>query len=198
MSELEILHKLWATPPAEPFSISLEEVRRRARKFQSRIRMRNLTEYAASAVVIGAFTWIAMLIPVPVVRLGAVLLVLGTLYVCWKLHTLARATSGAEMDRSASLMDFHRAELVRQRDAVASVWRWYLAPFAPGALIFVAGALFSPDTGLPFMAQLPVFLSSLAIMGGVAGAVIALNNRAARQLDAEIAALDEAMAGESN
>ena len=195
MSELDIRHKLWATPPAEPFSISLDEVRRRARKFQSRIRMRNFTEYAAAAVVIGAFTWVGVLIPEPVVRLGAALLVLGTLYVCWKLHTMARAASEAEIGRSASLMEFHRTELVRQRDAVASVWRWYLAPFAPGALIFVAGALFSPDTGLPFLAQLPVFLSSLAIMGGVAAAVILLNTRAARQLDEEIAALDEAMAG---
>ena len=43
----------------------------------------------------------------------------------------------------------------------------------PGAVLFVAGVTFSPDTGMPFLAGLTTFVISMAIMGGVfAGALV--------------------------
>ncbi len=170
--------------------MSLAEVHTRAAQFQSRIRLRNLTEYAAAAFVIVAFGWIGWIIPDPMVRAGALLVVAGTLYVCWKLYQLARAASGADQAAAYDLRTFHRAELTRQRAALASVWRWYLAPFAPGALVFLAGVSFSPANPAPLAAKATVFVLGLAFVSVIFAAVAWLNARAVKQLDAELAALD--------
>lgn len=166
------------------------QLRQHAARFQSKIRTRNRIEYAAAALVIGVFAWMAILIPEPVVKAGAGLIILGTLYVCWKLHTLARAPAAAELDRAASLADFHRGELLRQRKALAAVWKWYLAPFVPGMLVFIGGVTFTPELDLPLIARLALFAATLVPIAAIFGLVAWLNAQAVKTLDAEIAALD--------
>lgn len=192
MTDLDQIRALWTAQPVEPFKLSVDQVSKRTGQFQARIRQRNITEYLAALLVVGVFGWMACLIPVFTVKAGAILIILGALYVCWKLHKIAGRQAGQQADNAARLLDHHRSELMRQRDALASVWRWYLAPFVPGAVVFVAGVTFSPDTGLPFLAGLTIFAISMAIMGGVFTGVVWLNNRAVKQLDAEIAELDRA------
>ena len=192
MTDLDQIRALWTAQPVEPFKLSVDQVSKRTGQFQARIRQRNITEYLAALLVVGVFGWMACLIPVFTVKAGAILIILGALYVCWKLHKIAGRQAGQQADNAARLLDHHRSELMRQRDALASVWRWYLAPFVPGAVVFVAGVTFSPDTGLPFLAGLTIFAISMAIMGSMFAGVICLNNRAVKQLDAEIAELDRA------
>ncbi len=191
MSDRDPLRDLWAGQQTGEFSMPLEEIRRKARGFQKTIRWRNIREYAASALVIGIFGWMAVIIPEPVVKAGCILTVLGALYVCWKLHTMARAAGCAEMDAAESLADFHRKELLRQRAALASVWRWYLLPFVPGALVFVLGVSLAPDNPAPLAAKLGVLAFAVAIEAAVFGAVWWLNAQAAKALDKQIAALEE-------
>ena len=195
MTDFDQIRALWTAQPVEPFTLSVDQLRKRAGKFQARIRQRNITEYLAALLVIGVFGWMAWLIPVFTVKAGALLIILGALYVCWKLHKIAGQGAGQQADNADRLLDHHRTELLRQRDALASVWRWYLAPFVPGSVLFVAGGDFSPDTGLPFLAGLATFAISMAIMGSVFAGVIWLNNRAVKQLDAEIAELDRVWNG---
>lgn len=171
--------------------MSLADIHARAARFQSRIRTRNLIEYAAAVFVIAAFVWIAWLIPQPLVRTGAVLIALGTIYVCWRLYALGRAATKAEMEAGAqSWADFHRGELVRQRHALSTVWRWYLAPFIPGAIVFIAGVALG--AGAPFWKGVVTFATAAGFMAAVFAAIAWLNARAVRRLDAEIAALDDA------
>ena len=166
-----------------------EALHARAARFQSRIRTRNLIEYAAAVVVIAAFVWIAWLVPQPLVRAGAVLIALGTIYVCWRLHALGRAASKAEMEAGAqSWADFHRAQLVRQRDALSTVWRWYLAPFIQGVIVFIAGVALG--TNAPVLARVATFATAAGFIAAVFAAIAWLNARAVRKLDAEIAQLD--------
>lgn len=170
--------------------MSLGEIRTRAERFQTRVRVRNWIEYAAAAFVIIAFGRIALSAPVPLIQAGAVLIILGTLYVCWKLYTLGRAATNEERDNAASLADFHRAELVRQRAALATVWRWYLAPFAPGMTVFLAGVAFMPELEAPLIARIVVFALGAALVALMFGFVAWINALAVKKLDAEIAALD--------
>jgi hypothetical protein len=173
--------------------MSLADIHARAAHFQTRIRTRNLIEYAAAALVVTVFAWIAWEIPQPVVRAGAALIALGAIYVSWRLHAMARAASTEEMNAGApSWADFHRAELVRQRQALSTVWRWYLAPFIPGVLVFVAGVAFAPEAGAPFWAGAATFAAGAGFVAVLFAAVGWLNARAVRRLDAEIAALDAA------
>ncbi len=170
--------------------MSLAEIRTRADRFQTRIRWRNWIEYAAAAFIVVAFGRIAVTAPAPAIQAGAVLIIAGALYVCWKLYALGRAATNAERDNTASLTDFHRAELVRQRAALATVWRWYLAPFAPGMTVFLAGVAFVPELEAPLIARIAVFALGAALVGLMFGFVAWINALAVKKLDAEIAALD--------
>jgi glucan phosphoethanolaminetransferase (alkaline phosphatase superfamily) len=173
--------------------MSLADIHAQAQRFQSRVRSRNMIEYAAAAFVIAAFAWIAAAMPEPVVRIGAGLIVLGAIYVCWKLHRLGRAATQSELEAGAqSWAGFHRAELTRQREALRTVWSWYLAPFVPGMLVFLAGVSFTPENPAPLPVRLGVFLAGVGIMAAVFAMIAWLNAVAAKRLDAEIAALDRA------
>jgi len=195
MTDQDPFQSLWAGQAQEPFEMSLSEIHARAGRFRSRIRVRNLTEYAAAVLVIGIFGWMAWMIPPPVVKAGAGLIVLGTLYVVWMLHR--KGGAGAALpDGALPLADYHRGELVKQRDALATIWRWYLAPFVPGMLVFVGGVSFAPDTGLPLAARLIQFGTTLGLMAALFAGIAWLNAQAVKKLDAEIAALDKARAGE--
>jgi hypothetical protein len=184
------LRALWSGQPAHGAAITLDDVKTKSPAFQSAIRRRNITEYAASVLVIGVFGAMAVLFPEPIVQAGAALVVAGTLYVVWQLWRQARAASTGEIDAAVSLLDFHRAELARQRAALATVWSWYLLPFAPGILVFLAGVAFTPANPAPLPAKLVVFFGGLIFVGVLFSAIGWLNARAVRQLDAEIAALE--------
>ena len=192
MSERDPLQALWTRQQQEPFAMTAAQLRQRATRFQAKIRTRNRIEYAAAALVIGVFAWMVVIIPEPMVRAGAGFVILGTPYVCWKLHTLAGAPDSGGLDHAASLADFHRAELLRQRTALASVWQWYLAPFVPGMLVFIGAVAFTPELDAPLIARLTSFGSTAAPIAGVFGLIAWLNARAVKALDAEIAALDGA------
>lgn len=172
--------------------MSLAEIRTRADRFQTRIRWRNWIEFAAAAIVVVAFGRIAAMTPAPVIQAGALLIIISVLYVCWKLYALGRAATNAERDNAASLADFHRAELVRQRAALATLWRWYLAPFAPGMTVFLAGVAFLPELEAPLIARLAVFALGAALVALIFGFVAWVNALAVKRLDREIAALDRA------
>lgn len=173
--------------------MSLAEVHLHAQRFQSRIRTRNMIEYVAAAFVVAFFGWMAATVPEPIVRVGAGLIVFGALYVCWQLYRLGRAATHGELDAGGqSWAAFHRAELTRQRDALRTVWSWYLAPFVPGMLVFLAGVSFTPANPAPLPVRLGVFLAGLGIMAAMFAVIWALNAVGAKRLDAEIAALDRA------
>ena len=192
MSDHDPLQSIWKTQSKEEFTMSLADIHARAETFQTRVRTRNWIEYIAAAFVIGAFAWMAITMPSPIIKAGALLIALGAAYVCWKLYQLGRAASKAEMDAAQSLADFHRAELVRQRDALRTVWRWYLAPFVPGMLVFLGGVAFEPALEAPLAARLVIFVTGLGFQAAVFGAVAWLNAVAVKKLDKEIAALDGA------
>ncbi len=193
MSDYDPLQKLWTQQAQEPFTMSLADVHLHAQRFQSRIRNRNMIEYVAAGSVVACFMWMIATVPEPIVQVGAGLIVAGALYVCWQLYRLGRSATRSELDAaSQSWASFHRAELVRQREALRTVWSWYLAPFVPGMLVFLTGVSFTPANPAPLPARLVVFLAGLGLMAAVFAVIWVLNAAAAKRLDAEIAALDQA------
>ncbi len=120
------------------------------------------------------------------VLVGGCLLVLGTLYVVYHLHRWGSARS---MPADVGLIDclnFHRAELGRQRDLLRGVWWWYLLPLVPGrALIIIGRAIERPDRRLLALGVAVTFVVTFTLVGK-------LNERGARRLQGRIDDLDRA------
>ena len=67
-------------------------------------------------------------------------MIAGALTVMFELHRRGSArTAPADLGLSTCI-DFHRKSLERQRDALRTVWIWYLLPFVPGLAIFEIGS----------------------------------------------------------
>ena len=168
---------LWQDQELEKVTITVEEVRLRAARFERRIRWRNLREYAAGATVVAFFTtqlWRAhgwRLAP-------AVLMIVGTIYVMFQLSRRGARPVPANAGMAASL-EFHRLELERQRDALRSVWLWYLLPFVPG--LVTAMAVTANDRGIDARLIGSGIVFALIFVG-----VWGLNEWAARKLDHKI------------
>jgi hypothetical protein len=141
---------LWQRMPADTLAISADDMRRRAKMFQSRIRVRNFIEYGAFVVVLvffGRIVWTATTWPP---RIAAALMILGPAVAVWNLHRRGRAVATPAGLSAAALIDFQRAEFMRQRDALLSAWRWYFLPFVPGLVVFcVVGWMGLLGNGVP-------------------------------------------------
>ncbi len=64
------------------------------------------------------------------------LIIVGMLIVALNLHLRGRAVAPPAEASAQSLIDFQRAELARQRDALRSVWLWYILPVVPGIILW--------------------------------------------------------------
>ena len=181
---------LWASQPVTPVRLAPEMLERRARGFERRIGRRNAIEYVAGGAGILLFGAMGARAPDTLFRIACAAIVLGVIALMWGLH---RRGAARRLDASAApVRDHYRAELVRQRDALASVWRWYLAPVVPGLALFFAaiwrGVAVAAGTAAASAAILPPVLIAVAILAGIHW----LNRSAARRLSAAIAALDAA------
>lgn len=183
------LRELWQNQKTEGVRMSVAEVEASAGKFQRRIQWRNLREYVAAAAVVVFFGFEFWRAGDMLVRVGFALIIAGTCYLSWQLH--ARG-SWKPLPRDAGLssyVDFKRREMERQRDALSSVWRWYLGPLVPGLVVLMVA----------FVRENPGHLRYMGLFVAAYAAVVAalfvwigrLNSTAARKLQKEIDELDE-------
>lgn len=167
------LQSLWQSMPAPQVSISADEMRARALAFERKVRRRNRIEYIAAAVVVAAFGWYATW-PEPATPLWPIanlMIVAGTLLVAWNLHRIARAAATPAEASAGSLIDFQRAQYVRQRDALKSVWLWYLGPFVPGMVLWFTALWIGPpqaqQTATWGMGLIAAAGASIAVSAGI-------------------------------
>lgn len=194
------LQRLWQSAPPEKEKIDMEALKKRGSKLRRNVRARNALESAAAAVVLyflGRQTYTALAAGDHLSALGGALLMAGVVVVVVVLWRRGSNVRPPELDAPTSeQIAFHRRAIVRQRDLLRSVPRWYLGPLVPGVLVLsVAEALRAPlGEALPHptLTRVAMVAGEVAILAIVFGAVAWLNARAARKLDAEIATLDTA------
>lgn len=174
---------VWQLQQTDAAPLDISGIRGRTLKFHGQIWRRNLGEYAASALVVVLFGLSFWNSEGFWTRAGALLVVGGTLYMCYELH---RRASLRPPPPGESSVVFHRAELERQRDALQSVWRWYLAPFAPGLIVLTVGREVD-NPPLSWVSLLVNFALLVAVFFGV----FKLNQSAARELQRDIDELSE-------
>ncbi len=131
------IKSMWRNQTSEEH-VTLENIHRDAERFQRRIRMSLLAEYGASGLAVLIFGVLIWALPGSMVKAGSALCIAGVLFIAWQLHR--RMASKRIPDLSApGLVEFQCQELVRQRDAVKSAWRWYLLPVVPGMALMTLG-----------------------------------------------------------
>lgn len=113
----------------------------------------------------------------------AALTIAGSLYVCYQLQKRGSARKLPAEPGLKTCLEFHRTELVQQRNLLRDVWRWYLLPFVPGfSLFFASQVMQAPWT------RWGIFLVWFVILFAGIGM---LNRWAARRLQREIEALEK-------
>jgi hypothetical protein len=173
------LRNLWQGQPLENLAVALEDIRARASHFERRIGRRNLREGVAGAIAMAVYTFYIWKFTSILARVGSAMVIAGVLVVMWRIYHEGRASRlPQELGLSASL-EFHRQQLVQQRNLLRTVLRWYLAPLIPGLVVFSAGIL------PPFR-----LAPCLLIFTGLFGWIWWVNQRAAERLERQIAELD--------
>ena len=196
MTESDPMIRAWQAWAAEAPPPALAELRAGADRFHRAIRMRNRVEYGASVLVVLVFTAYVFLLPNPIARIGAALVVLGTLVVVWQLHRRASAIDVPGTETALPLLAHQRAQLVRQRDALAKIWLWYLLPFAPGLAVMMLGPTIARDpSALLQMGRGQIF--SILFVAAVFAGIWWLNLHGADKLQKAIDDID-ALRGEED
>ena len=177
----ESIRELWQSQGGESQPMPIEELRRRAAAFETRIRRRNWREYGA-AIFVGVCCLWMLIAPTPWhVRAGAVLTLAGLAAVC--LNIYRNGSAPAVADAATVSRDWYRKELERQRDLLRGVWKWYLGPTIPELAMWLTGGLW--DHPERWRLVLVTCLSAAAVFAAIGK----LNAYAARKLDKEIASL---------
>jgi hypothetical protein len=183
------LKELWQSQKTEGVRMTVAEVQASSGKFQRRIQGRNAREYVASAVMVVFFGFEFWRDGDLLVRIGFALLIAGLCYLAWQLHVRASWSPLPKDAGLSSYVEYKRRELERQRDALNSVWRWYLGPLVPGMAVLLL-AFFRANPGHlkhPAFIVVPEAIFFAAVSFGIAK----LNSNAARRLQKEIDELDE-------
>lgn len=86
-----------------------------------------------------------------------------------------------------ALVDSYRRELIRQRDALRSIGRWYLAPFVPGMTLLLLGRWFQSHATRRPVALDHVIIALVGVIAALVFLVIwLLNQRGAERLQRRI------------
>jgi len=171
----------------------LEDVRKSADKFYRVIKWRNRIEYAACVLVIVVFTYYFFTLDHVLHKAGSVLTVVAAIYAPWQLHRRASAVA-PELDMTKPIYVFLREQFMRQRDALKSVFGWYILPFLPGLALMIAGNGLDPKieaAGPPHWVRWLAMLAIVAIIGGIWWA----NQLVARRLQRRIDEIDVLIGG---
>jgi hypothetical protein len=177
--------KLWQSQTQEFDPMTLAAIHEKARTLQRKVGRRNTIEYVAGVFVVLGFLPAVLHRGSWMMQAGGALIIAATLLVIWELHR--RGSARPVPEAGAPLMDFYRAELIRQRDALRSVGVWYLGPFAPGMTLLLAGRWFQSHATRRSLGadHLVIALTGLMVIVVFVG-VWLLNQRGARQLQRRI------------
>jgi hypothetical protein len=180
------VQNLWQSQPVEVTKMSVEELRRRAGKFERRIRWRNVREYAASLMAAGLMGYFYIGADDTPSRVTFALFIAAMLWIVIALHRTGSARRTPLDQDSLTTHQFYRAELERQLRVVKTVWWWYLAPMIPGCIACTVSYAMKPHPTGAWLGL--VSINTLFVVSFYA--VWKLNARAARCLERMISQIN--------
>jgi Flp pilus assembly protein TadB len=178
--------------PGDREQMPMDDLKQKMTRLEKKLFWRNTREYIAAVFVIAAYAFYVWKFSAILMQVGSVLVIAGTLFVMVQLHRRgARKFAAAERSMTACI-DFYKSELERQRDALRTVWSWYLLPFMPGMSVFFLGtAIKSAGNPVDWRRALASFGVTMGAVILAFGLVVLVNQRAARKVQRQIDELDE-------
>lgn len=184
----DAISHLWAQQHRDAVPLDADALARADTRFRRRIRRRDSVEYIAGLLAAGVFANMALQTPDWGIRIACVAIILGTAIVMRNLWKRRPNSPGSSLGTSS--LAFYRATLVAQREALASVWRWYLAPPVPGMVLLLLAVLRASAEHMPLWAAfLAIGLTATPVVAIFWG-IHRLNRVGARRLQTMIDALD--------
>jgi hypothetical protein len=168
-------------PPGGP-TMSVEEIRAKAKEFDMKVKRWALVGGVTFAVLLVKNAWEVWTDIEVVERAGDSLMFLALLYLVFQFRRHARAHVVPSTLGLTNCVEHYRSQLVRQHEISRDGWK-YVVPFAPGfGLIIFARVL----EGRPTSQVVALIVLALATFVGVLWTIA----RSTRKLEREIAALD--------
>jgi hypothetical protein len=161
------------------------DLQQRSREFEKNVRRANL-ELLLGVLILVFLGWRAAIAEPVSDRVAGGLIIAAALYITYQVFK--RGSAGAvppEADLS-SLPALYRSRLERRRDALRSIWSWYVLPFLGGLMIFALRVPLAHPDQLRLWPNVVPF-ATLCIVWSFA--MRKFSERAARKLQDEIDAL---------
>lgn len=156
---------LWRSQNVEEKDmITLSDIRDRARTFQLRTHWRNVVLYAYGVLNIAASIWLIQSGRLAEYTYPMLLMIGAHLFVLWQVNRRIGARPLPEQLAARTALDHYRAELERQRDALANAWLWYILPFWPAFLWEVWIRVFAVNNVPPNANRLIIIF---IVLGGI-------------------------------
>lgn len=157
---------LWRNQKTEE-TVTLENIHRTAERFQQRTRRGLAIEYGVSVFVIAVFGFYIWALPGSMVKAGSALCIVGVLGILWQMRKRMAVRRVPDLS-GPGLVEFHRQELLRQRDAVKSAWLWYILPAIPGMVLMMLGRwyqLHAPGRSLAWDHEVIALCAVIILLG---------------------------------
>jgi hypothetical protein len=162
------VQSIWQSQPILTVSMTPEQLRARAARFEKETRKRNLIDFVSFAIVALVFGIGAATLQNPLTRAGTLLLALWAAVGVYSVRRFHALTARRSPESTASTcVAWYQEQLERQRD-VALSRPWGLALGLPGLVLLLIGYV---DSGVPWtfsvvLAGMGLFVSVGVIIHG--------------------------------
>jgi hypothetical protein len=152
--------KIWQSQPTEAIKMSLDEIRRKAQKLQTKARMSALVTIVIGLVLCVFFGRAFAVAQNAVPRIGLGMLSLWGLYAAYQAYKWTWPGRLAADATFSTSLDFYRSELERSRDYGRQVWRraGLTFCFAGMAVVIIPGLIEALKTPRLLLNLLPFFV----------------------------------------
>lgn len=183
----ENLQSLWQSQPisnTQNLGHAFEQnIQQDIRGFRHKIASRNRQESICAVIVMLIFGYYCWVLPEFLLRIGSGLIVLGSAAILYQLQYRAALQELPAELLGLPLISYYRAELVRQRNMLRSIWLYQFGPVLPGISVFFWGM------AQPNPADFPWQITSVVIVPFLV--VFAMNLNTARRIQIEINKLNQ-------
>lgn len=190
MTEPRDVQTLWQTQPREARPLSIDDVRRRARALDAKVRRQDAVMILSAIVNTGAF--VAVMRYLPQLRIVAAIIIATVIVIViqyWWRRPSRQAIDYLTSGSSNPCADFYRTALVRKRDMARQLWTWFMPPAILGQAALIIGFVIAPPNvprrlvlmALPFWILIDVVIFGFGWRNA---------RREAKKMERELDALD--------